>query len=208
MLIDVKANLWFAGAHLVFILNGTMTGVWGGRKIKSNQICRGERKETSVVFASYYTAIFGSLMSEKVKALVLGDGEMHGLPSVMLYTQAERVGSGRASSLLRSVHCSSACTYTSSRRFWGLGKGLRDTYCELKNQNQRLAAKSLRERRQRNQVPCTGTSLQADYCNFNNIHSPLGLLNLQFKTGSDRADFLNVPFADVISFSVVLGGKG
>lgn len=95
MLIDVKANLWFAGAHLVFILNGTMTGVWGGRKIKSNQICRGERKETSVVFASYYTAIFGSLMSEKVKALVLGDGEMHGLPSVMLYTQAERVGSGR-----------------------------------------------------------------------------------------------------------------
>lgn len=33
------------------------------------------------------------------------------------------------------------------------------------------------------------------------------MLNLQFKSGSDRADFLNVLFADVISFSVVLGGK-
>lgn len=114
----------------------------------------------------------------------------------------------RSSSLLRSFHCCSACTYTSSQGFWGLGKGLRDTYCELKNENERLAAKSLRERRQRNQVPCIGTSLQADYCNFNNIHSPRGLLNLQFKSGSDRADFLNVPFADVISFFVVLGGKG
>lgn len=26
------------------------------------------------------------------------------------------------------------------------------------------------------------------------------MLNLEFKSGSDRADFLNVPFADVISF--------
>lgn len=101
MLIDVKANLWFAGAHLVFMLNGTMTGFWGANR---NQICRGAKeRKRSVVFASYYTAIFGSLMSEKVKALVSGDGEMHGLPSVMLYTQAERVGSGFLSSTWRSL---------------------------------------------------------------------------------------------------------
>lgn len=34
------------------------------------------------------------------------------------------------------------------------------------------------------------------------------MLNLEFKSGSDRADFLNVPFADVISFFCGPGGKG
>lgn len=34
------------------------------------------------------------------------------------------------------------------------------------------------------------------------------MLNLEFKSGSDRADFLNVPFAYVISFFCGPGGKG
>lgn len=51
-----------------------------------------------MVFASYYTAIFGSLMSESKTSY--GERWMRGLPSVMLYTQAERA---RVLYLVRSV---------------------------------------------------------------------------------------------------------
>lgn len=51
-----------------------------------------------MVFASYYTAIFGSLMSESKTSY--GERWMSGLPSVMLYTQAERA---RVLYLVRSV---------------------------------------------------------------------------------------------------------
>ncbi len=56
----------------------------------------GQKKGNVHGFASYDTAIFGSLMSESKTSCVSGSaggrgpvsGEMHGLPSVMLHTQA------------------------------------------------------------------------------------------------------------------------
>lgn len=99
--------------------------------------------------ASYYTTIFGSLMSksrtsagESWGARGPTSGEMHWLPSDMLDTQAEwaRVLEDRRYIvrsflfffLKSSIRCLLTCTSLWVLGF--LGKGLRDTYCEKDRQ--------------------------------------------------------------------------
>lgn len=104
----------------------------------------GRKKENVYGFASYYTAIFGSLMSESKTSCVSGErwgkGPSERAERCMDYLQLcftlrlSGHGCCRTGGTLfdRSSSLLTACTYTTFQGFWGLGKGLGDTYCELK----------------------------------------------------------------------------
>ncbi len=110
----------------------------------------GQKKGNVHGFASYYTAIFGSLMSESKTSCVSGErwgkGPSERRDAWTTFSYASHSGCcrtggtlfDRSSSLLSSFHCCSACTYTSfgGFRLLGAGQRLRRHILRVKNKNE------------------------------------------------------------------------